>query len=200
MKNIILIDFDGVIRHWRSNPIETTEKNLDLPSGTLFSVAFSSSQLLPAITGQQSHANWVSMVRERLSNKFDAAISDKLIDAWESTTAMIDHDFIKSIRLISPNSKLVLVTNATDKLLIDICDSNLEGSFDLIVNSSNILVAKPEAEFFIKSIELVGCNFNHCVFIDDTLENVRVAQELGIQSLHHTSVNGTLEFINRNCK
>lgn len=199
MKKFILIDFDGVIRHWQGSTIENTEKHLGLSAGTLFSVAFSESLLLPTITGQQTHANWVKKVREQLSKTFDAVIAKELVEAWENTIGLIDRDFIKSIRSISPNAKLVLVTNATDKLFQDLCEANLNESFDFVINSSVLLVAKPEAAFFTRSIELLGCNFNDCVFIDDTLKNVQEALELGIQSLHHTSVDETLAFIKENC-
>ena len=152
LKNIILIDFDGVIRHWQGSVIEKTEMRLGLSVGTLFSVAFSESLLLPTITGQQTHANWVQKVRDHLSNKFDPFVGEELIEAWENTTATIDTDLINSIRLIAPRSKLVLVTNATDKLSQDISDSNLSGSFDFIINSSEIAVSKPEVSFFNKSM------------------------------------------------
>lgn len=199
LKNIILIDFDGVIRHWQSSSIENAESRLGLPFGTLFSVAFSESLLMPTIIGKQTHALWVKKVREQLSTTFDAVIGEELVGAWENTISLIDRDFIKSIRSISPNSKLVLVTNATDKLSQDMCEANLNESFDFVINSSALLAAKPEAEFFTRSIELLGCNFNDCVFIDDTLKNVQAAQELGILGLHHFSVDETLDFIKRNC-
>lgn len=199
LKSIILIDFDGVIRHWQSGAIEKVENRLGLPNGTLFSVAFSESLLLPTITGQQSHTCWTQKVRDQLSKKFDSAIGEELIEAWENTIGIIDRDFINSIRSNSPNSKLVLVTNATDKLSQDIYDSNLSESFDFIINSSVVMVAKPDAAFFARSIELLGCRFGDCVFIDDTLKNVQAAKELGILSLHHESVDGTLEFIEANC-
>ena len=199
MKKIILIDFDGVIRHWQGNLIEFAENRLDLPIGTLFSVAFSKPLLLPTITGQKSHAQWIKQVQQQLVSKFNSQIGRELVDAWENTTASIDSKFIESIISVSPNSKLVLVTNATDKLSQDIHDSNLNGVFDLIINSSDLLVAKPDEAFFRKAIELVGGTFNDCIFIDDTFKNVQTAQELGIQSLHHKAVDETLEFIKRNC-
>ncbi|ORT50159.1 hypothetical protein ST37_09600 [Vibrio sp. qd031] len=135
LKKVILIDFDGVIRHWQSQTIETTEMGLGLPIGTLFSVAFSESLLLPTITGQQSHLKWIEKVGVELSNKFSLDIGAKLVLAWENAPAWIDYDFIEAIRLVSPRAKLVLVTNATDKLSQDIHESELRHSFDLIINS-----------------------------------------------------------------
>lgn len=199
LKKYILIDFDGVIRHWQGSTIVNTEKRLGLSVGALFSVAFSESLLLPTITGQQTHANWVKKVREQLSSKFDEAIGEELVEAWEKTTATIDYKFLNTIRLISPFSKLVLITNATDKLTQDIRDSSLSGSFDFVINSSDVLAAKPASKFFTRTLELLGCDSSECVFIDDTVKNVQSAQALGIQSLHHKSVDKTLEFIKTNC-
>lgn len=199
MKKIILIDFDGVIRHWNGDLIESAENRLDLPIGTLYSVAFSKPLLVPTITGQQSHTLWVKQVLQQLSSKYNSNVGSELVEAWENTTASIDKQFIDSIRAVSPNSKLVLVTNATDKLSQDILNANLDDAFDLIINSSELLVAKPDEEFFKKAIELVDCTFNDCMFIDDTLENVHAAQKLGILCLHHKEVDETLEFIKGNC-
>jgi putative hydrolase of the HAD superfamily len=60
-------------------------------------------------------------------------------------------------------------------------------------------VAKPALAFYAKSIELIGCDYSDCVFIDDTLRNVKAAQSVGIQSWHHSSKDGTLAFIKDNC-
>lgn len=196
---MILIDFDGVIRHWHSDAVEIVENRLALPAGTVFSVAFSEPLLVPTITGQQSHTDWVAQVHEQLSTKLGAAAGVALVEAWEKNTASIDYGFSASIRSIAPKSKLVLVTNATDRLSHDIRESHLSKAFDLIVNSSVIGFAKPESAFFRKSIELIGCNFSDRVFIDDTLKNVNAAREFGIHSLQHESVSETLAFIKESC-
>ncbi|WP_161158259.1 HAD-IA family hydrolase [Vibrio eleionomae] len=141
LKDTILIDFDGVIRHWRSEVIEQVE----------------------------------------------------------AVEAAIDDDFIKCIRSMAPEARLVLVTNATSKLTNDLAKYDLIGKFDFVINSADIGVAKPEPEFFAKSVRLVNRKVADCVFIDDSVENVQSAQEVGIQSLHFKSVIKTLQFIKQHC-
>ena len=195
MIDTILIDFDGVIRHWSNQEIGQAEHELGLNSGTLFSVAFSPSQLLPAITGQISHETWLQLVQEALDAKHSPSIAHKLITAWEEATFTIDYQFLAQIRSAANAAQLVLVTNATSKLPSDLQGAELANAFDVIVNSSAIGVAKPDIGFYTKAIELAGTAPNNCLFIDDSAKNVAAAQALGISSLRHTNSAETLHFI-----
>jgi putative hydrolase of the HAD superfamily len=196
----IFIDFDGVIRHWSNAEISSTEENLGLPLGCFYSVAFQQHLLLPAITGQVSHEQWVTNVENELAEKYSILFANKLIASWESTPSTIDYDFIDRIRTMVPQAKLVLVTNATSKLTVDLALANLTNSFDIVINSSVIGVAKPNLDFFEKSLSLTQSKIEDSVFIDDSASNVEAAKKIGLASIYHRNPVETLAFIQQYCQ
>ena len=194
-KNTILIDFDGVIRHWSNDEIFQKEIALGLEPGSLFSVAFDSSFLIPAITGQVNHEEWKGRVQEKLSIQYSSELAEQLVTCWGKLKYNIDHDFLAQIKARAPSAKIVLVTNATSRLPSDLAKAKLKNAFDVVINSSDIGVAKPSFEFFSKTLSIVDTLIEQAVFIDDSLANVTAAQSLGIDSVQHCTTSDTLEFI-----
>lgn len=194
-KNTILIDFDGVIRHWSSDELELIETKLGLKAGALFSVAFKSEYLVPAITGQFSHEQWLANVEVALAMLYSQEIAEQLITCWRSLKFKIDHDFLTEIRSRAPSASLVLVTNATSRLPSDLVKAKLKSAFDNVINSSEIKTAKPNVEFFVKTLSIIDQPVENVIFIDDSLANIKAAKNLGITSVHHCTTADTLAFI-----
>ena len=195
LKDTILIDFDGVLRHWSGTEVNDAEHKLGLDSGTLFSWAFSPQMLTPAITGSISHEAWMQRVKVKLTYQYSDEIASQLIAAWQSASWKIDHDLLQNIQQRSPAFKLVLVTNATSRLNSDLKEANLDSTFDVIVNSSQINVTKPKQLFFETALSIAGSQASDAIFIDDSLDNVNAARAMGIESIHHRITAETLEFI-----
>ncbi|MDN3649949.1 HAD family hydrolase [Reinekea marina] len=195
-KNTILIDFDGVIRHWSNEDINQKEDALGLAPGTLASVAFDSKLLMPAITGQVSHEQWQGHVETKLSQLHNQQVAKQLVAFWSNAKFKIDYDFLAQLKARAPSAKIVLVTNATSRLPSDLAKAKLKNAFDVVINSSEIGVAKPSLEFFSKTLSIVDTLIEQAVFIDDSLANVTAAQSLGIDSVQHCTTSDTLEFIN----
>ena len=65
--------------------------------------------------------------------------------------------------------------------------SGLGDYFNEVIISGDIGVLKPNKEFFAKSLGIVGASPSECVFVDDTEENVKSAEELGITSILFSS-------------
>ncbi len=195
MINTILIDFDGVIRHWNSANIEELSATLGVDKNTVFLCAFSERYLIPAITGRIYHREWSDLVEDELSESYDTEIATRLVKEWYESSFEIDCNFLEQIRIASKNTQLILVTNATNRLDSDLERCGLVNAFDQIVNSSEIGVAKPDNSFFEITLNSLGVQTKECIFIDDTLANVEAAEALGILSLQHTNVEDTLAFI-----
>ncbi|KZX70543.1 hypothetical protein A3712_07540 [Vibrio sp. HI00D65] len=199
MISTVLIDFDGVIRHWSNFEMEEYAASLGLVSNPLFACAFSEKNLLPAITGQISHDEWCEAVYLELSLVHGNSIAKKLVNKWCSLGAVIDLEFLNNIRSLLSSCKLVLVTNATSRLPSDLANVGLERAFNEVINSSEIGVAKPNSLFFNRLMTQLSVTAEQCIFIDDSSANVEVARALGIESLLHTSTTITLDFIKDKC-
>lgn len=199
VRKTVLIDFDGVIRHWPNIEMEEYAATLGLTGNPLFACAFSAQHLLPAITGQISHDEWCNNVRLAFSRVYGDDTAIKLVNKWRSLNGEIDHEFLNNIRSLLSDGKLVLVTNATSRLHRDLAHAGLEQAFDDIVNSSEIGVAKPDVAFFERVMKRLNVKAEQCLFIDDTPRNVEAARTLGIESLLHTSTRDTLNVIQAQC-
>ncbi|RXJ71839.1 hypothetical protein CS022_14875 [Veronia nyctiphanis] len=196
MIKTIFIDFDGVIRHWANHDIKSAEMKSGLPEGTLFKYAFDNQFLLPAITGKQSHRDWVIKVEDAISRDFDKDAAITLTQAWLKADCFVDRGFLDKVRKSIPEAKMVLVTNATDKLDEDLSSHHLLYSFDLVINSATIGIAKPDPSFFQHALKLMKTEPEYAVFIDDQLKNVREAEKHGMHGIHHTDKVQTLINLN----
>ncbi|MDB9526320.1 HAD family hydrolase [Oscillatoria sp. CS-180] len=195
MKDTVLIDFDGVLRHWSGTEIKDAETRLGLDNGTLFSWAFSQELLSPAITGAISHEKWSEHVHSKLAHLYGNNIASQLIVAWHTASWKIDFNFLQGLQELASTCRLVLATNATSRLDSDLKRAGLTSTFDGVVNSAQIGVAKPEHRFFEQALLVADSRAQNAVFIDDSLENVNAARSMGINSIHHRNVAETLEFI-----
>ena len=198
-KDTILIDFDGVLRHWVGSEVNDAERTLGLASGTLFSLAFSHELLFPAITGEVTHEQWHERVKSKLVQRHTDEVASKLIKAWNEASWEIDFELLHSLKHLAPTCQYVLVTNATSRLDADLQRASLRSAFNVVVNSSQIGVTKPDRLFFYQALSIADSQVCRSVFIDDSLDNVNAARSIGIESIHYQNVADTLEFIRKQC-
>ncbi len=195
----ILIDFDGVLRHWPGDEIERAAVEHGLTSSALFEVAFSPSLLQPAITGGMTHEQWNTQVEQALTRRHGAVVAARLVESWRHARFEIDEVFLSALQKLKPRASLVLVTNATSRLPRDLERAGITSCFDFVVNSSSIGVAKPDDDFYSKALEISGASPPRTLFIDDHLTNVEAARRHGIHSLLHRSADETFAWIKQSC-
>ncbi|WP_100086107.1 HAD family hydrolase [Vibrio sinaloensis] len=195
MKSIILIDFDGVIRQWPGDEVTQAEQALGVTPGSLYKAAFTNDLLNLAVCGEISHQEWCDRVTTQLARCWSQKTAEELVDTWQQAKWQIDTELVAGLRHHAPESKLVLVTNGTSQLEADLASANLLDSFDLVVSSAHIGVAKPDRLYFEVALQLAEGHPVHAVFIDDSHTNVATAKAMGIDSLVHTNKDETLAFV-----
>lgn len=98
--------------------------------------------------------------------------------------AKINDKVVSAIRLAKIHFKIVLCSNASSPFIRQIMkDNDLEYLFDTIIISSEIGVAKPDPDFFIKTLEILKATPEEILFIDDNPKNTSAAEKLGIHSI-----------------
>lgn len=55
--------------------------------------------------------------------------------------------------------------------------------FEINIISGDLGLAKPDPEFYKKSLEIIGANPEECIFIDDRKENCDASTKLGMKSI-----------------
>jgi putative hydrolase of the HAD superfamily len=191
----ILTDLDGVVRHWDSDGLRAKEVAFGLESGHLFSICFEKSLLSQAITGQISDDEWRHIVQTKLSRSVSASSAKELVDTWTHSKVQIDREIVKMYRDHFPEAKVIVATNATTRLPLDMKLHHLDGMFDGVLNSSELGVAKPAHGFFNKAMHQLGTRFDEVIYIDDSARNVQSGMQLGICSHHYQNHTQLLRFL-----
>ncbi len=188
MIKALLIDLDGVIRHWPQDDPSFVDR-FGVSLAEIKRTAFSESLLLPAITGQVTDEEWRESIALHLEGEgFERA--KEAVSTWSAAAGVVDHKILERMQSLRHKLKVVLVTNATTRLDMDLAALGLSESFDSVINSSRVGFAKPSQEIFQAALNCVGARAKEALFVDDTLANVTAAQALGIASHHFQGLEG----------
>lgn len=68
--------------------------------------------------------------------------------------------------------------------------------FDITFFSTELGMAKPDPKFYLAILNEFMVNANEVIFVDDFIENIEAAKELGIHAIHYKSTTQTLAEIN----
>jgi epoxide hydrolase-like predicted phosphatase len=96
----------------------------------------------------------------------------------------IDPILLGFIREIHKSYKTALLTNFPPHVH-DFMKARwiVEGAFDHIIASCDIKLLKPDPLIYQKTLEILGCQADEAIFIDDREINVQGAEALGIRSV-----------------
>lgn len=84
---------------------------------------------------------------------------------------------------------IALLSNASSNYLHGINGfSKIEKIFDHVIISGNEGMAKPDPNFFMHALDLLGVEPEEAIFIDDSPTNVQSANSLGIDSFLYTNI------------
>jgi 2-haloacid dehalogenase len=61
------------------------------------------------------------------------------------------------------------------------------GWFDDILLSGEVKLVKPDERFFQVFLERIGRKAQECLLVDDSLENITAARQMGFDVIHHQS-------------
>lgn len=182
----LLIDLDGVIRHWPGSDA-AIETGHGLPVSAIRKAAFAPDLLLAAITGRITDQAWRQHTVERLAREFDSTSAAQAVAQWSANPGAVDQRTLAVLGACVAGLRVVLLTNATSRLGEDLRSLGLHRHFAAVVNSSDVGVAKPAAEIFRIALERAGATADRALFIDDVPANVEAAWALGIRSHQFTA-------------
>ncbi|MBN1231563.1 MAG: HAD family phosphatase [Anaerolineales bacterium] len=97
----------------------------------------------------------------------------------------VDMDLIDSINQWRLKYKTALLSNAfmdLRKVLTE--EYKITHAFDRIFVSAEMRLIKPDHQIYHQVLKEMGCKPEESIFIDDNLDNVAAADELGMNSVH----------------
>ena len=185
-----LFDLDGVLRQFDPEHPARIEGELGLPLGTLHRVAFDAAQVTVAVDGRATFEQWRDAVAAALSAGFGIdgiEVADRLF-AIES--GAVDPEVLALVREVRQRVPVGLLTNATSRLDSELDALALATEVDVVCNSWEVGVAKPEPRAFTLAAERMGVAPDECFFTDDRPENAEAAARAGMLAHHYTDVAG----------
>lgn len=170
----VLLDLDGVVRHFDPSFVPSLERRHGLTRGVLQSTAFEPDLLNSAITGQISRAQWVDAVGERVGNSQAAA-------EWLAELGFVDQEMLDEVtRLRDQGITVAVLTNGTDTVPTEMHRLGLDDRFDAIFSSAAIGYAKPDRRAFESVCDALGIAPSTVFFTDDSTEKLSGAVEIGM--------------------
>jgi HAD superfamily hydrolase (TIGR01509 family) len=185
MPDALLIDFDGVLRQWPDSPDWPVPYGIS--EAEIRSVAFTPTLLRKVILGEISDEAWRAEIATRLARSHGEAQSQRAVDLWSRGAGVLVPEVTELLGRLPAHFRIVLATNATSRLPLDIEFLGLTHRFHAVANSSRLGVAKPDPAFFQAALQLAGVAPADALFVDDAPENVSSASRLGIASHHFRS-------------
>jgi putative hydrolase of the HAD superfamily len=176
----LLIDLDGVLRHFDEAWTVDVERRHGLPPGSLAGTAFARERLTPAIVGDVTHQAWMAGVGAELGAP--AAVAE-----WQTYHGDVDGEVRALVAdLRAAGVPVGLATNATDRLDADLEELGLVGTFDAVINASVVGFAKPHPGFFAAACAALGVAPGDCLFVDDSARFVAGARAAGLLAYRYT--------------
>jgi transcription antitermination factor NusB len=178
----LVIDLDGVIRHWDAEGVRQLEADLGVPAGTLSAAALEPSRLERAMDGRLQFEDWCREAGEELA-RAHGVDADLAAEAWASTPWRIDLDVIDLVRAVRRGgTPVALLSNASSRLVEDLERSGIDGEFDAVISSADLGITKPDPEAFRSAAHRLGVPAERCLFVDDVEANVAGAAATGMRA------------------
>ena len=171
----LLIDLDGVLRHWDTSHTAAVEASYGLDAGTLLDTAMRWDLYRPAVAGEMTDAEWMAAVAARLPLPPDDAAA--AVGKWQQHRGAVDPEALAFVREVRAAGLPVgLATNATDLLRGDLAKLGLADEFDAVFSSWELRIHKPAPAFYERACAGLGLESPWVLFVDDDDRAVRAAR------------------------
>jgi putative hydrolase of the HAD superfamily len=177
----LLIDFDGVLRHYDLAVSTGVEAKYGLEHGSLLAAGMDPERYQPAMTGVWTRQEWLDAIAEATGAPPEA------LAEWDAYRGYLDPEVLSFVREArAAGVPVALCSNATSDLDRDLAIHGLGGEFDAVVNSSAIGFAKPHPEYYKAACVAIKTVYRYCLLIDDSHRNVEGARRVGIAAFRWT--------------
>jgi putative hydrolase of the HAD superfamily len=188
----VLWDLGGVLLRTEDwEPRHCLDRMLDLPNGKIYELVFESEMSRKATIGEAANDELWMWVGEQLELS-----SDKLTlvrdEFWSGD--QIDMELIRFIRARKTETKMGLLSNgwpSTRRFLDE--RWYIADIFDDMIISAEVGLAKPDRMIYQLALDRLGVEAEQTIFIDDFIENIEGARELGIHGIHFQDPQTVLE-------
>lgn len=170
----VLCDVGGVILLFDSAVAADIETRHGLKRGTLLPTALKTPVARRAMVGAVSAQQWRRETAEVLGG---AAVME-----WLDYHGDLNHEVVECLRAVrSGGVRVVLLSNATDRLAVDLAFHRLGDLADAVFCSADIRLAKPSPAAYRYAARHGGFSLERALYVDDTPSWVAAGAGLGLQ-------------------
>ncbi|AGL18098.1 HAD family phosphatase [Actinoplanes sp. N902-109] len=187
----LLIDFGNVI-------------SLDQPRTDLMSMALASGIPLPEFTerywecrpgydrGMSALAYWTEVLGAPPGGQLLCHLVERDVSSWLHLNPVMV-DLLTEVH--AAGVPVSLLSNAPRELARELDRLPALAPFAHRLFSADLQLIKPEAAVYTKALALIGAEPAGVVFVDDRLDNIAAARELGMTAIHFTGLSDCLAAI-----
>jgi putative hydrolase of the HAD superfamily len=169
MADAVLFDLDGVVRRF---PREAEWHD------EVSAIAFAPGLLDQVVTGKITDEEWRAEVLRRLGQSGAAAV-----EAWSASSGEVNDAVLELVRAVRTRTRVGLLTNGTTRLAADLDRLGIADEFDVIFNSCELGVAKPDLAIYEVVCAKLGAQPSSVFFVDDSPGHVDAARDAGLQAV-----------------
>ena len=190
----VVFDLDGVIRDWNDAEMADVELAYGLEPGTMLSIGFEPELGHAVMTGRIDYRTWMDTIRARVLAAHGDGVAGAL-DEWEANVGLVDVPMLEVLRGVRRHATVALLSNGTTRLRRDLDVLDLTDEFDVIFNTAELGIAKPDPAVFRHVLGELEVQPAQALFIDDLADNVEGARSVGIAAHQHRDRASTVAFL-----
>ena len=181
----VIWDIGGVIARTEDlAPRDQLAAELGVTRDHLNCIFFSGPDGTRAQNGEISRAELISLARSELGLVPEEC--PNLVDRFFGGD-IVDDDLVGYIRALKPRYKTGIISNAWSGLPVLLEEWGIIDAFDVVVGSGDEGIMKPAPRIYQIALERLSVAPDEAVFVDDFIENIIGARELGINAIHFQS-------------
>lgn len=182
----IVVDMDGVVRHWRSDPARAVERAHGLPDDFISSLSVSVPEHQLGVRGGCTFADWLEATEREVAKVIGRRAHDA-VSEWAAYRGDVDSQMLDIVRQVRSRVPVHVLSNAHDCFMDDMRLLGLATEFDGFQWSAGLGVAKPDPATYLAALERIGVPAHRCLFTDDRAENVAGAKAVGMTAFVFTT-------------
>lgn len=171
-----------MLRRWDWGEWADAEVDAGVPRGSLYRAAFDRPALHAVVTGEVTDAQWRAGTAERLAATHGVPLESArdVVASWSRSAGEVDRGVLELVREQRRKRRVVLLSNATDRLDADLERLGVEDEVDGVYATWRIGVAKPDPAVYRHVADDLGLPTSACAFVDDSPRHVEGAAAAGM--------------------
>ncbi|WP_331765305.1 HAD-IA family hydrolase (plasmid) [Streptomyces sp. NBC_01384] len=175
----LLLDMNGLFRHWHDIGARRSEHLAHLPEGTIARYAYEHPAYRLARVGVLTDQQWAEDVADRLATDFGPHVRHAL-SPWRTDRGEPDPVMTNLLTEIRQHLPVGVLSNSTDALRADLQYHGI--TFDHVFASADLGVDKPSPHAYRSAAEHMGIPTHGLAYFDDEPTFVQAARSTGMQA------------------